>query len=97
MLTAYFTGELDEYAAEPVRRKLDNELENRYYSAAVFDFTNLQFMDSTGIGMLLGRYKTASRRNIKIYIRNASPQVEKLLIMTGIYRIMPKIGNEEAL
>ena len=50
------------------------------------------FMDSTGIGVLLGRYKILHNRNKNIYISNPSNAIEKIFRMSGIYEIMPKIS-----
>lgn len=97
VLTVYFDGELDEYNAEFIRKKLDYKLDEGCFENVIFDFSKLSFMDSTGIGMLIGRYKKLLKRNIKIYIRNACVQVEKILRMTGIYDIMPKLSISEVI
>ena len=62
-------GELDEHEAEFVRRKLDNELTTADYTAVIFDLSRLSFMDSTGIGVIIGRYKIAKKRNKGIFGR----------------------------
>ena len=54
--------------------------------------TDLDFMDSTGIGVLIGRYKKLKGTNTPIYIKNTNSHVEKIFKMSGIYEIMPKIG-----
>jgi len=48
-------------------------------------------MDSTGIGVLLGRYKTLKKAGIPIYIQNPSVSINKILQISGLYEIMPKI------
>ena len=48
-------------------------------------------MDSTGIGVLIGRYKRMKDKDIPIYIANPSKHAEKIFKMTGLYDIMPKI------
>ena len=52
----------------------------------------LEFMDSTGIGVLLGRYKLLRSKQKESYIYNPSPVIEKIINMSGIYEIMPKIS-----
>ena len=49
-------------------------------------------MDSTGIGVLIGRYKKLKTNKVPIYICNPSNHVEKIFQMTGLYEIMPKIS-----
>jgi len=91
-LLIYMCGELDEYSANFVRNQLDYILSNYSYNQIVFDMTDLDFMDSTGIGVLIGRYKKIRGANIPIYIKNTNSHVEKIFKMSGIYEIMPKIS-----
>lgn len=95
VLYAYLSGDLDEYTAEYVRMSLDTVLSDLSEIAPaklVLDFTDVSFMDSTGIGILLGRYNKFNKNNISLAIRNASGHVDRILKMTGIYEIMPKIS-----
>lgn len=87
-----FNGELDEHTATPLRREAD-ELLKRYTDVfyAVFDLTGISFLDSTAIGFLLGRYKTYLRHSVRTYISNPSPTADKILTMSGVYTLMPKI------
>lgn len=91
VLEIYFFGELDQHTASLSREALDNLLDSSAYSVAVFDLTSLAFTDSTGIGLLLGRYKKISKKGKSVYIKNAQPNVEKVLNTSGIYSVMPKI------
>ena len=56
----------------------------------VFDLSGLKFMDSTGIGMLIGRYKKLKQFDISVYITGANVAIEKILQLCGLYTIMPK-------
>lgn len=94
-LLAFLRGELDEYTAEYVRLSLDTLLKD--YSCVnspklVLDFSDVSFMDSTGIGVLLGRYNKFKKNNIAMFIKNPQNHIDKILKMTGIYEIMPKIS-----
>lgn len=84
-------GELDEHSAEFVRRKLDAALTSRDYSAVVLDLSRLSFMDSTGIGVIIGRYKLIRKQNKSVYVKNPSPTVDKIFKMSGMYEIISKI------
>lgn len=90
-LVVKFNGELDEYSSKSIREDLDNKLFETEKNIIILDLTDLSFMDSTGIGMLLGRYKVMKRRNIPIFILNPRENVDKVLKLTGIYQIMQKI------
>ena len=85
-------GELDESCAAEVRTALDGLLAQEAVSKMVLDFAGVSFMDSTGIGMLLGRYKKCKALGIPILVRSPQTVVDKLLLLSGIYEIMPKIG-----
>jgi len=91
-ICAQLSGELDEYSAEYVRISLDNLL-NTSTSAKklILDFSKVSFMDSTGIGVLLGRYNKFSKCDIDMYIQNPTSYVNRIFEMTGIYQIIPKI------
>ena len=85
------SGELDECAAADVRTKLDIILEADC-SRVIFDLADLRFMDSTGIGVLIGRYKKLKARGIPVLLSAPTRSVDRVLSLTGIYDIMPKIG-----
>ncbi len=84
-------GELDEHSATHTRLTLDEAFSNRGFNQVIIDLSELDFMDSTGIGVLIGRYKKMKSKNIPIYIANPSTHAEKIFKMTGLYEIMPKI------
>ena len=90
-LTVYVYGELDECSASRARVILDRLLINNLESGKViFDLSGLSFMDSTGIGLLIGRYKKLKEFNIPSYISGASVSTEKVIQLAGLYKIMPK-------
>lgn len=91
-VVAELVGELDEHTASQVREALDKRISAGGFRNFVFDFSRLSFMDSTGIGMLLGRYKILKRSGAGIYISSPRPQVDKILSLAGIYSIIQKIN-----
>ncbi|MDE5756926.1 MAG: STAS domain-containing protein [Clostridia bacterium] len=89
---AKLDGELDEGCVKEVREKIDKFIAGNRFGQFVFDFAGVSFMDSTGIGMLLGRYKNLKQLGIPIYISNARGHVDFILSTAGIYTIMKKIS-----
>lgn len=86
------SGELDEYTAQSVRSKLDLLLDTQKgFVQIVMDLSEMTFMDSTGIGVLIGRYKKMKNLNKPIFITNPSRNAERIFKMSGLYEIMPKI------
>lgn len=91
-LYVVLNGELDEHSATEVRTELDELFDEKGFNQVIIDLSELDFMDSTGIGVLLGRYKKMKSKNTPIYICNPSTHAEKIFKMTGLYEIMPKIS-----
>lgn len=90
-LTLGFCGELDHHSAEQVKKVIDDLVMKFNPRNVVFDFSELSFMDSTGIGMLLSRYKNLNQNNISVFVCGAQGSVDKLLKLSGIYKIFTKI------
>jgi stage II sporulation protein AA (anti-sigma F factor antagonist) len=91
ILTIYIKGELDECTAPKIKKELDQILnENFFCEKVIFDLSGLTFMDSTGIGLLIGRYKKLKDVNVQSFVQGASHSIEKVLEISGIYKIMPK-------
>lgn len=91
-LYIYLFGELDEHSATYVKSKIDELItENSEVKSVIFNFSRLSFMDSTGIGVLLGRYKKIKKMKKDAFIQSPSVSISKILQISGIYDIMPKI------
>jgi len=84
-------GELDEHTAVYTRITMDEIFDKPNFNKIVIDLSELVFMDSTGIGVLIGRYKKMKEKDIPIFIANPSSHAEKIFKITGLYEIMPKI------
>ena len=70
----------------------NNVLRSPKFNQIIIDLSELDFMDSTGIGVLIGRYKRMKDKHIPIFICNPSTHAERIFKMTGLYDIMPKIS-----
>ena len=91
VLYVLLCGELDEHSASYTRITLDEMFDKPDFEKIVIDLSELDFMDSTGIGVLIGRYKKMKDKEIPIFIANPSSHAEKIFKITGLYEIMPKI------
>ena len=92
ILYVMLSGELDEHTAKFTSLSLDTLFDRENYTQVIIDLSEMTFMDSTGIGVLIGRYKRLKQRNISIFITNPSYHAEKIFKLTGLYDIMPKIS-----
>ena len=81
-------GELDHSCAGEIREKIDKEINLHGINNLVIDFCNVPFMDSSGIGMLLGRYKLIKARGGKMLVIRTCPQVDKIIELSGLKKLM---------
>ena len=88
------TEELDHHIVEKLRKKADYEIERYLPRKVIFNFSNVTFMDSAGIGLILGRYKNISILGGDLEITNVKNSIEKILIMSGVSKLI-KINKEE--
>lgn len=82
------SGELDHHTAEDVKKKLDAAIAGSGARDIILDLKSLRFMDSSGIGVLLGRYKLQKKKGGRIYVKNVSRQVDKIFKVSGLYQVL---------
>ncbi len=92
VLYVVLEGELDEHTAKYTTSVLDKLFGSGGFRQIIIDLSEMTFMDSTGIGVLIGRYKKMKKQGIGIFITNPSYHAEKIFKLTGLYEIMPKIS-----
>ena len=84
-------GDMDEYSAAAVRQKCDKLIdENLSVKRIVINLSEVDFMDSTGIGFLIGRYKKAVRLGIPLMVEKPNFAADKVLSLSGMYTLIPK-------
>ena len=94
MLVFKITDEIDDCSVQKIRRRADHEIERYMPRKVVFDFDSVTFMDSAGIGLIIGRYKLASMLGGKVEVTNLTVQVRKIFEMSGILKIIPEVKYE---
>jgi len=87
-LVAKLSGELDHHTAPILRDSLDREISLNNTINIVLDFDGVTFMDSSGIGVIVGRYKQISARGGKIMAIRVKPQVDKIFEISGLKKIL---------
>ena len=85
--TAYLSGEIDHHSAASIRTEIDDAVELNMPSLLILDFTRVSFMDSSGIGLVMGRYRNLLRRGAKLHITGTSPQIYKVMRLSGIEKL----------
>ena len=89
LLVCQITEEIDHHTTEKMRRILDDEIERYIPKKIIFDFDKVPFMDSAGIGMILGRYKMARLLGGTVEMINVNSSIKKIFEMSGIPKIIP--------
>lgn len=79
-------GELDHHTAEYIRRKIDSEVMKSFTKNVIFDFSEVSFMDSSGIGVIMGRYKNIRQLHGNVSLVNIKPQLKRIFDMSGILK-----------
>ncbi|MBQ7900689.1 MAG: anti-sigma factor antagonist [Clostridia bacterium] len=95
-LVTKVTGELDHHLAQKIRDEADTRILRGRIKKLIFDFSDLRFMDSSGIGLVIGRYKLVKSYGGTVSIVCANMCVNKILHMSGIMRIInvyPSLGE----
>lgn len=87
-------GELDHHTAEQVRRTIEMELEKEIFSHLILNLESLEFMDSSGLGVILGRYKRVSQMGGKMVLCSVQPSIHRIMDMSGLFKILPLFENE---
>lgn len=94
-LIVHMIGELDHHSAEEVRNKVDNRLDTDGFIKLIMDFSGVTFMDSSGIGVVIGRYKKLSLKKGKVYITRVSGSVKRVFELSGMFKIIPMFESIE--
>ena len=89
LLVFKITEEIDDCSVQKIRRRADYEIERYMPKKVIFDFNRVTFMDSAGIGMLIGRYKFANMIGAKLEVANLTATVKKIFEMSGILKLIP--------
>ena len=81
-------GDIDHHCAKHIREKIDSYIFEKKPHLVLLDLSEVNFMDSSGLGLILGRYNTASEIGAEFKIYSPSRNVKKILELAGIERII---------
>lgn len=87
VLTAYLEGEIDHHSARVIRSEIDLAIEKYMPSMLVLDFFDVSFMDSSGIGLVMGRYRILKQNNAELYIINTPTPIYKVMRLAGLEKL----------
>lgn len=90
-----FSGDIDDSVCPIYKEEISNQIKVNKNKDFVFDFKNVTFIDSSGIGFILGRYNQLKGYKKKLYVSNTNPQIKKLFKISGIYSIVNELNEEK--
>lgn len=88
-----FTEELDHHIAEKLRKRADYEIQRFMPKKVILDFKKVSFMDSAGIGLIIGRYKTTNCYGGNLELLNVNNKIRRVFEMAGVLKIVPIIDD----
>lgn len=88
-------GEMDQATCGELRVKLQEVIVKYEVNNIVFNFKELDFLDSSGIGVIIGRYNQLKAKGGKVIICNLNPNIEKIIMLSGLTKICSLKDNEE--
>ena len=87
-------GDIDHHSAKGIRDKIDNEIFSKRPSMVVLDLSVVEFMDSSGLGLIMGRYANSKETGANFLIYKPCKKVKKILELAGVERIMEIKGDD---
>lgn len=86
-LLVVLDGEIDHHSSSQIRTEIDTAIYAHMPQILIFDFQNVTFMDSSGIGLIMGRYKILKPLGSDMILRQPSPHIAHMLHMAGMERL----------
>lgn len=96
-MTAALSGEIDHHNALALRTEIDEALQRQRPSILRLDFNDVTFMDSSGVGLVMGRYRTVQTFGGRLEAVNLSPQIYKVFKLSGLEKLAKIKQKEEVL
>ncbi len=94
LLSVKFNGDIDHHSSEEIRLRIDREIINKNPKGILFDMEQVSFMDSSGIGVLIGRYKLIANNGGRASMINVRPEVMRLCKICGLQKIIKIYPNK---
>lgn len=87
-LTVFLEGDIDHHNARSIRSRIDTKVYIQRPDELILDLSRVSFMDSSGLGLILGRYTKAVELGIVFKVQNPTPQIKRILDLAGTERLI---------
>lgn len=94
-LVVKFIGDVDNLVSEGYKNKLETIINENKYKKVIMDFSSVTFIDSSGLGLILGRYNQLKKFSGSLYMTGVNKQAEKIFNIAGIWTIMERFDSLE--
>ena len=91
-LTVFLDGDIDHHNAREIRGRIDTKVFIQRPDELILDLSRVSFMDSSAIGLVIGRYKALARRGGRVSVAGITPRVDRIFEMAGLYTIVEKLA-----
>lgn len=91
-LTIRLSGELDHSTASEIRAEIDELIDRFNVRKLIFDLSELDFMDSSGIGLIIGRYKRMARKGGSVAVSGTGVHIDRIFDMAGLYQLVERLA-----
>ena len=94
-MVIHLKEDLDHHNAVYIREMADGYVEKYPINRIIFDFSGVEFMDSSGIGVIMGRYKQMSYVGGSVYVYGIGKAVDRIFQMSGLYKLVKQLNQTE--
>lgn len=95
ILVIRLMGELDHHTADSLRQQVDMRIQQDQIKHILLNLEDLSFMDSSGIGVIIGRYKQITSRGGRMVVCSIHPSIYRLFELSGLFKILQATDSEE--
>ena len=94
-LIMIITGDVDHHSSESIKQIADKRIMENNIRNIIFDFSRSTFMDSSGIGVMIGRYKLVNMAGGRIAAVNINPTIDRIFVISGLNKIIERYDTVE--
>ncbi len=94
-ITVKLCGEIDHHNAAEIREHIDRDIALKKPTQVILDFSGVSFMDSSGIGLIMGRYRIIRENGGALSVRHSGGSIGRMLSLAGLSRLGISVGGEE--
>lgn len=92
-LRIFLTGEIDHHTAKTMREQIDQSIIDNPPTELVLDFKGVTFMDSSGIGLVMGRYKLMASVGGRVVVVNMTAHIKKIMKLAGLDQLAVMVDS----